>query len=158
MKSEHHAGLGQAGDPGSDRWVEVTDEHSSPLHEYHGYSFVSPSYIPFDSIHDRSQESSYSAPATLYIPQWPSQLTSPSQAPPPAQMPAVRPIAPATSIAAVQAVKAAIIKSAPIPAPQPTQSTARRTLTDSDRRRMCEYHEENPTVKQTEIGGMSHAH
>jgi hypothetical protein len=28
-------------------------------------------------------------------------------------------------------------------------------LTDQDRRRMCQYHEENPSVKQTEIGGMS---
>jgi hypothetical protein len=26
-------------------------------------------------------------------------------------------------------------------------------LTDQDRRRMCQYHEDNPTVKQTEIGG-----
>ena len=32
-------------------------------------------------------------------------------------------------------------------------STPRKTLTDSDRRRMCQYHEENPSVKQTEIGG-----
>ena len=29
----------------------------------------------------------------------------------------------------------------------------RRTLTDADRRSMCVYHEENPTLKQTEIGG-----
>ncbi|CAN9196467.1 unnamed protein product [Alternaria alternata] len=35
-----------------------------------------------------------------------------------------------------------------------TSSTPRKTLTDSDRRRMCQYHEENPTVKQTEIGAM----
>ena len=37
----------------------------------------------------------------------------------------------------------------------PTQtSTPRRTLTDADRRKMCMFHEENPNVKQTEIGGM----
>lgn len=38
----------------------------------------------------------------------------------------------------------------------PTQATSspRRTLTDADRRRMCIFHEENPNVKQTEIGGM----
>ncbi|KAG0128244.1 hypothetical protein HOY82DRAFT_38709 [Tuber indicum] len=37
-----------------------------------------------------------------------------------------------------------------------TQSTSspRRTLTDADRRRMCIFHEENPNVKQTEIGAM----
>ncbi|EPQ63700.1 hypothetical protein BGT96224_5103, partial [Blumeria graminis f. sp. tritici 96224] len=32
-------------------------------------------------------------------------------------------------------------------------SSPRKTLTHNDRRRMCQYHEENPTVKQTEIGG-----
>jgi hypothetical protein len=32
-------------------------------------------------------------------------------------------------------------------------STPRKTLTDADRRRMCLYAEEHPTVKQTEIGG-----
>ncbi|EKV07516.1 DNA binding HTH domain, Psq-type [Penicillium digitatum] len=31
-------------------------------------------------------------------------------------------------------------------------STPRRTLTDDDRRRMCIYHEENKTAKQTDIG------
>ncbi|KAL9111424.1 MAG: hypothetical protein Q9227_004101 [Pyrenula ochraceoflavens] len=31
--------------------------------------------------------------------------------------------------------------------------TPRRTLTDNDRRRMCKYAEDNPTMKQTEIGG-----
>jgi len=36
-------------------------------------------------------------------------------------------------------------------------STPRRVLTDDDRRRMCEYHESHPGVKQTEIGGMSPA-
>ncbi|KAL9118945.1 MAG: hypothetical protein Q9187_004503, partial [Circinaria calcarea] len=38
---------------------------------------------------------------------------------------------------------------APVPVP-----SARRTLTDQDRRRMCQYHEDNPSVKQTEIGAM----
>lgn len=47
---------------------------------------------------------------------------------------------------------------APAPLLSPTHNTGstnspRRTLTDADRRRMCLFHEENPTVKQTEIGG-----
>jgi len=33
--------------------------------------------------------------------------------------------------------------------------TPRKTLTDADRRSMCLYAEENPTKKQTEIGGKS---
>ncbi|KAL9085563.1 MAG: hypothetical protein Q9159_004661 [Coniocarpon cinnabarinum] len=32
-------------------------------------------------------------------------------------------------------------------------TTPRRTLTDNDRRKMCQYHQEHPTKKQTEIGG-----
>jgi hypothetical protein len=32
-------------------------------------------------------------------------------------------------------------------------SLPRRTLTDDDRRRMCQYHRDYPAVKQTEIGG-----
>jgi hypothetical protein len=31
-------------------------------------------------------------------------------------------------------------------------STPRRTLTDDDRRRMCEYHESHPGVEHAEIG------
>ncbi|KAL9053552.1 MAG: hypothetical protein Q9162_004719 [Coniocarpon cinnabarinum] len=31
-------------------------------------------------------------------------------------------------------------------------TTPRRTLTDNDRRKMCQYHQEHPTKKQTEIG------
>ncbi len=49
-----------------------------------------------------------------------------------------------------------ILPLAPAPAlskPPHTRSGSRRTLTDSERRRMCEYHSENPNVKQTEIGG-----
>jgi hypothetical protein len=35
----------------------------------------------------------------------------------------------------------------------PSAPTPRRTLTDEDRRRMCQYHEENKSAKQTDIGG-----
>lgn len=71
-------------------------------------------------------------------PTWPSMLTNPanSQAPPVA-------IPPANS--GKPPPKLPAIHSTPTP---------RKTLTDSDRRRMCQYHEDNPTVKQTEIGGM----
>ncbi|KAK2767476.1 hypothetical protein FQN54_003633 [Arachnomyces sp. PD_36] len=55
---------------------------------------------------------------------------------------------------------AAPLSAAPLPTPHPTHAThsngptPRRTLTDADRRRMCLYHEENPHVKQTEIGAL----
>ncbi|CAG5190106.1 uncharacterized protein ALTATR162_LOCUS12132 [Alternaria atra] len=77
------------------------------------------------------------------MPQWPSMLTSQStyraslfpSAPPP--------ITPASATL----VSASSTHS-------PNSSKPRKTLTNSERRRMCQYHEENPTVNQTEIGAM----
>lgn len=71
---------------------------------------------------------------------WPSMLTNPvnSNQPPVAIPPAPAPLA-----------KSHLPK---LPAIHTTPSP-RKTLTDLDRRRMCEYHAENPSVKQTEIGG-----
>lgn len=72
--------------------------------------------------------------------QWPSMLaTQPGFAPVPlAPMPAP-----------------SVGPSRPAPTSQTAPSTTpRRTLTDDDRWRMCMYHEENPHVKQTEIGAM----
>lgn len=68
-------------------------------------------------------------------PTWPSMLTNPSgyQAPvaiPPASAP---------------------LKGSKLLSPQST--TPRKTLTDQDRRRMCQYHEQHPNTKQIEIGG-----
>lgn len=43
------------------------------------------------------------------------------------------------------------------PAPRPemhlSQPSARKTLTENDRRRMCQYHDKNPYIEYTEIGG-----
>ncbi|TVY45169.1 Major centromere autoantigen B [Lachnellula subtilissima] len=74
-------------------------------------------------------------------PTWPSMLTNPANysAPPVAIPPASAPV-----------VRGSITK---LPAIH-TAPTPRKTLTDNDRRRMCQYHEENPSVKQTEIGAM----
>lgn len=65
---------------------------------------------------------------------WPSMLTNPqSYSAPPIGMPMPASLKPRLGMG---------------------QSQPRRTLTDDDRRRMCQYHEDNPTVKQTEIGAM----
>ena len=160
MKTEQHHGLSQAEEFGSDHWVEIAGEspHHSPLHDFNGFGYISPSHIPQDSPHHRSYQNSYFVPHPLHslnIPQWPSQLTNPSEHSPPVPIPtpSVRPIAPATSIPPLQPARAASVTPAPDPKPHPPQPTARKTLTDNDRRRMCQYHEDNPSVKQTEIGG-----
>ena len=77
------------------------------------------------------------AASTSYIP-------SPAIAPPP----------PPPPLPPAQAASAAITANQP-PSTQASNPTPRRTLTDTDRRKMCLYHEENPNIKQTEIGGMT---
>ncbi|CAF9908861.1 MAG: hypothetical protein HETSPECPRED_008753 [Heterodermia speciosa] len=161
MKTEPHHGLPPAEEFGADHWVEIAGEspHHSPLHDFNGFGYISPSHLPQDSPHNRSYQNSYFVPHPLHplnIPQWPSQLTNPSEHSPPVPIPApsVRPIAPATSIPTLQPARAASVTPAPDPKPHPPQPTARKTLTDNDRRRMCQYHEDNPSVKQTEIGAM----
>lgn len=94
-------------------------------------------------------------------PQWPGMASSPST--PGVGMPQHSP----TYMPSVQHIQTAptlpTMPQQPAPVTMPstttthtthTGSTARRTLTDADRRQMCLYHEENPNVKQTVIGGM----
>ncbi|KAI5779202.1 hypothetical protein DFH27DRAFT_489226 [Peziza echinospora] len=57
------------------------------------------------------------------------------------------------SLPPAQVASATITANQPASAHAPNPSP-RRTLTDADRRRMCLFHEENPNVKQTEIGAM----
>ncbi|MCJ1230685.1 hypothetical protein MMC12_007359 [Toensbergia leucococca] len=146
MKTEqqHH----QDDDFQNGQWVDIADYHSSqhqsPAHEYNGFAFVS----PMEPTYNRPIQPSYSTHQSLHpliMPQWPSMLTNPGSSVPPI-MPLPSSLAPASTIASAH----------PLPpvASSPAPSTQRRTLTDQDRRRMCQYHEDNPTVKQTEIGSM----
>lgn len=73
-------------------------------------------------------------------PTWPSMLTNPASYPAP-------PVA-------IPATAAPLLKMTGTKLPAIHNASPRKTLTDSDRRRMCQYHEENPSVKQTEIGAM----
>ncbi|KAL9094603.1 MAG: hypothetical protein Q9165_003162 [Trypethelium subeluteriae] len=90
------------------------------------------------------------------MPQWPSMLTSQStyqQPLLPTASASSTPLSASTSLSAPASAPASV----PPPnsrRPSQTGSTPRKTLTDADRRRMCLYHEENPTTKQTEIGAL----
>jgi hypothetical protein len=133
--------------------------HQQPHHQDYGahYGYVeSPGFAPPDSPFRLQPPPMPMTPTWGGLPpQWGQQTMPPQpqtvipaasssqQYPPMAQ-----PIAPAPppQLAAAAAVTATPTTS--------TGSTPRRTLTDADRRRMCIFHEENPNVKQTEIGGM----
>ena len=152
VKEEH-----RDGEYGNQQWMEINDYQSphmhSPAHEYSGFGYMSsPHGIPMEPIFQRTMPLSYSThqqPPPLMTAQWPSMLTNPSRNATPAL--SVQPIQSPPSLAPPSTYST--VHSLPQPAnPLPVPS-ARRTLTDQDRRRMCQYHEDNPTVKQTEIGG-----
>lgn len=135
-------------DANSQQWIEGStgfhSHHQSPVQEHNGFAF---SPIPMEPMYTPAA-SSMPPPRTTYqqlqpliTPQWPSQLASQSS-----YHTALFPSAPIQSTPV----------STPVSAPATTgrsSSTPRKTLTDADRRRMCLYAEEHPTVKQTEIGG-----
>ena len=135
-------------------WTSMGGQYSphtqSPATEYPSYSFSMPPHsvgMPLEPSLQHSMPPMYSSthappPQPLYSTQWPSMLTNPS--PPPAHI----------SSSHVHQVESF---STPPALPRLTtqhNGTSRRTLTDQDRRRMCQYHEDHPTVKQTEIGAM----
>ena len=150
MVKEHH----QEEHYSSHQWVDFAEYHSphanSPANEYTGFGYMSSSHgLPLESLYGRPIPPVYSTlqPQQQSVTtQWPSMLTNPSSNPPP-QMPTTPALAPVSTFATTHSLP-------PLTTTVPAQS-ARRTLTDQDRRRMCLYHEENPTVKQTEIGGKS---
>lgn len=149
---------------GSDQWSDMGPFMQTPMAEYaHGYNYLSslPHRLPSESLgqmpppatpppppqahHGLPTPSHHPALPMLMVPgnpTWPSMLTNPGgfTSSPPVAMP---PMA-----AGIQPLK----QSRP-PMPQ-VASQPRKTLTDDDRRRMCQWHIEHPEMKQTEIGGM----
>lgn len=155
IDQEQHHHHGQEGAYGNnDGWVDLSSsygssQHQSPVFEHNGFAFIQPvpHSLPTESSFQRMPPPQSSHPHHQQLlplimpshPTWPSMYTHPpSHSAPPVAIP------PASSM-----IKGHMQK---LPAIHPTP-TPRKTLTDSDRRRMCQYHEDNPTTKQTEIGG-----
>ena len=129
-------------------------QHQSSIFDNQGYTF-----LPANGHHGMPMEPPYLSPRLpptshhhmlqpLVMPShptWPSELVSntTSTYAEPIQLPALPIPAPV--------VKGNANK---LPSPATTHpSNPRKTLTDDDRKRMCQYSEDNPHVKQTEIGG-----
>lgn len=134
----------------SRRWAEAEMSplyHGGPTQGYSGlncpaFQVAIGSEAYKQEAHTQPVASCFQSPS---LPQWPSMLKSPPHTTfQPVYPPPVQPTQP-IAIGALQTP-------VPITAPSST-STPRRTLTDLDRTRMCQYAEEHPNQKQTEIGG-----
>jgi hypothetical protein len=152
MDHEQHHHQEQVFDEHTSGWQDPNaynhPQHQSPIQDFHHGMPFSNSYtgIPMEPLYATGMHPPRPAHPQLQpliMPQWPSMLTSQSTYVPPIFPSAPVPITPAS----VTPISATSTHSR-------TSSTPRKTLTDQDRRRMCLYHEEHPTVKQTEIGGM----
>jgi hypothetical protein len=155
MDHEHHQ---DSFDDHHSAWHEsagYNPHHSPPVPDYNAFHAYPP--LPLEPLYANAMHPPHPTHPThptptprtthqqlqpLIMPQWPSMLTSQSTYHPPLFPSAPVPITPASATP----VSATSTHSR-------TSSTPRKTLTDTDRRRMCQYHEDNPTVKQTEIGG-----
>ncbi|KAF3770491.1 hypothetical protein M406DRAFT_336156 [Cryphonectria parasitica EP155] len=157
----------------SDQWGDMSPYITTTVGDYGGgaYTFMSPISshghgLPSESLGRMPPPATPSQPVlqphphppppphhpTLPLlmvpshPTWPSMLTNPGSfntSPPVAIPPASSSTSMPSSSSTVKATR---------PAAQPSQP--RKTLTDEDRRRMCQCHLDNPTMKQTEIGAM----
>src|ERR1700760_3398114 len=131
-------------------WIEggspFHSHHQSPANEYNGFAFTG---LPMDPMYTTTATGMQPPPARatqqqlqpLILPPWPSLLTSQSSYP--------TPVYQSSPASATTPIKTPV--SAP---PTGRPDRPRRTLTDNDRRKMCEYAEAHPKVKQTEIGAM----
>jgi len=136
--------------PNNGQWLEQTDYHSHhqpPQHEYSAYAF-SAGPVPLAPLYHNPvniPRTTHQQLQPLIVPAhgWPSMLTS--QGSYSQHGLSIQPqLQPAPASASPQLSSSHSTHHTPTP---------RRTLTDDDRRKMCMFHEEYPTKKQTEIGG-----
>lgn len=146
-ETTYHENPGQWVDP---HHYHPPSHHQSPVNEYSGFAFSPMPMEPMYTAPMQPPRTTHQQLQPLIMPQWPSMLTSQSSYGTP--LFAAAPISSTSSNTTPVAAQPAT--TTPISATSTrSSSTPRKTLTDADRRKMCLYHEENPTVKQTEIGG-----
>lgn len=156
MASGHHESHGSG--YGQDSWIGLGHYSQpgppisvSPMHEYPNFDYgnspipMEPAYAmprppPYVSVH-------HPLPPPLVMPHngvWPSMLASQNSYQPP--------ILPANPIHTPISAGTTHSDTTPTSA----KSASRRKLTDEERRQMCLEAEQNPTMKQTQIGGVLH--
>ncbi|KAK4914155.1 hypothetical protein LTR49_017587 [Elasticomyces elasticus] len=117
--------------------------HGTPAQEYSGFNF-SPE-MPMEPSFSSSSIPQRPLPPQLQpliMPAWPSMLNNSSHST--FQLMFAQPVQPIQPMLPTP-VSATSMRSTPTP---------RKTLTDLDPKRMCQYAKEHPNAKQTEIGGI----
>jgi Tc5 transposase DNA-binding domain len=161
MESEQHQS--PESEHGDYQWMTMgayphnASQNTSPvMPEYNPYTYGSSAIMPVEPapFYGMARPPPYSSHQQLQPlhplivpPQWPSMITSQSSYSA-TSLPSASITTPTSAVST---------NSQPLQIRQTTTggNTPRRTLTDEDRRRMCQYAEDNPGVKQTDIGCMS---
>jgi Tc5 transposase DNA-binding domain len=160
MESEQHQS--PENEHGDYQWMSMgayshsASQTTSPvMPEYNPYTYASSGVMPVEPapFYGMARPPPYSSHQQLQPlhplivpPQWPSMITSQSSYSA-TSLPSASITTPTSAVSS---------NSQPLQIRQTTTggNTPRRTLTDEDRRRMCQYAEDNPGVKQTDIGCM----
>lgn len=148
MADDNHQRRFQSSPPiGSWEHIYPHSHHGTPAQEFAGFNFSAPQ-LPMEPSafnSDMQQRPMHQQLQPLIMPQWPSMLNGQTHSTfhPifPQPVPPIQPMSTGPLQSPLSAVSA---RSAPTP---------RKTLTDMDRKRMCQYADEHPNAKQTEIGG-----
>lgn len=148
MADDDHQHRFQSSPPlGSWEHVYPHSHHGTPAQEYQGFNFSSPQ-LPMEPSafsNGMQQRPVHQQLQPLIMPQWPSMLNSQAQT-------AFQPMYP-QPVQPMQPVSFGQLQTPVSALSARSGSTPRKTLTDHDRKRMCQYAEEHPNAKQTEIGG-----
>ncbi|KIW16016.1 hypothetical protein PV08_06067 [Exophiala spinifera] len=146
--------------PGYDQngWMSVHSSYSpspqasvSPLHELSSFDYHTPNPMPLEPAYNMHRPSPFAASHPQMLPPlmtahtglWPSMLAS--------QQPPSSYHTPVQTPGSLQTPLSASTASDVTPTSAKTNPT-RRKLTDEERRQMCIEAEQNPTMKQTQIG------
>lgn len=141
-----------------DSWTDLNSSHQSTMTDFGAFGYGSqgseglsslhrmpPPPAPLQPLHPQHQPQPQLPLLTIpsHQPTWPSMLTNPSSY--------LSQSAPPLSVAPLVAPSPSPKTGRPAPA---HQNPPRKTLTDLDRKNMCQYHLDNPNMKQTEIGAI----
>nr|KAK5448834.1 hypothetical protein LTR18_001922 [Exophiala xenobiotica] len=150
-QDSHHSGYGQNG------WMNVHGAYSaspqtsiSPMHELSSFDYQTTAPMPMEPAYNMHRPSPFAASLPQMLPPlttpysglWPSMLAS---------QPSSTYHAPIQPAGPLQTPLSASTASDMTPTSAKT-STSRRKLTDEERRQMCIEAEQNPNMKQTQIG------